>query len=175
MKTKSNNRPAGPAANLRKFASVLLAICFVLPVPTAGLAQDADGAKSNSGNGGQADGKQNMTRQIPQRTVGLEPGKVVRWTLRDAVLNALDKNVDIELERENVRLSQYDIVSALGFYDFSTSAAFSFLSAKNPNSFPSAEPRITSPRTTRLHITSARHRIYSVPAEYSALTLITAG
>ncbi len=137
MKTKSNNRPAGPAANLRKFASVFLAICFVLPVPTAGLAQDAAvGAKSNSGNGGQADGKQNMTRQIPQRTVGLEPGKVVRWTLRDAVLNALEKNVDIELERENVRLSQYDIVAALGFYDFSTSAAFSFLSAKSPNSFP---------------------------------------
>lgn len=136
MKTKSNNRPAGPAANLRKFASVFLAICFVLPVPTAGLAQDADGAKSNSDNGGQADGKQNMTRQIPQRTVGLEPGKVVRWTLRDAVLNALDKNVDIELERENVRLSQYDIVSAMGFYDFSTTASFNFLSAKNPNSFP---------------------------------------
>ncbi|MBK7597473.1 MAG: hypothetical protein IPJ07_02700 [Acidobacteria bacterium] len=139
-------------------------------MPTAGLAQDADGAKSNSDNGGQADGKQNMTRQIPQRTVGLERGKVVRWTLRDAVLNALDKNVDIELERENVRLSQYDIVSAMGFYDFSTSAAFSFLSAKNPNSFPFSGTTDNFTQNDTFSFNFGAHRTCSVPGAYSPLT-----
>ena len=44
-----------------------------------------------------------VLRPIPQRTVGLDPSKVVRWTLRDAILKALENNVDMELERENVR------------------------------------------------------------------------
>src|SRR5581483_4492983 len=56
-----------------------------------------------------------VSRPIPQRTVGLDPSKVVSWTLRDAILKALENNVDIELERENVRLAQYDIVAAQGF------------------------------------------------------------
>lgn len=58
-----------------------------------------------------------VARPIPERTVGLEPGKVVRWTLKDAILAALEKNVDIELERETVRFTQYDLIAAQGFYD----------------------------------------------------------
>src|SRR6476646_1728388 len=44
-----------------------------------------------------------LSRPVPERTVGLEPGKVVRWTMRDAIMAALDKNADIEIERENVK------------------------------------------------------------------------
>jgi HAE1 family hydrophobic/amphiphilic exporter-1 len=58
-----------------------------------------------------------VARPIPQRTVGLTPGKVVKWYLRDAIEAALQKNIDIELERENVRMMQYDIIAAQGFYD----------------------------------------------------------
>jgi HAE1 family hydrophobic/amphiphilic exporter-1 len=63
------------------------------------------------------DTKDIVARPIPQRTVGLEPGKIVKWTLRDAILAAYEKNVDIELEKENVRMMQYDLIQAQGFYD----------------------------------------------------------
>src|SRR5262245_846455 len=58
-----------------------------------------------------------VARPIPQRTVGLEPGKIKKWSLRDAIMTALESNVEIELERENVRLMQYDLIGAQGFYD----------------------------------------------------------
>jgi outer membrane protein len=58
-----------------------------------------------------------IARPIPERTVGLEAGKVVKWSLRDAILAALEKSVDIQLEQENVRMAQYDVISAQGFYD----------------------------------------------------------
>lgn len=78
---------------------------------------------------------QPVIRPIAERTIGLDPGKVVRWTLRDAILAALDKNVDIELERENVRLQQYDIIAAQGFYDPAVVATFQENRSSRPNSF----------------------------------------
>ena len=77
-----------------------------------------------------------LSKPIPQRTVGLEPGKLVRWTLRDAIIAALEKNVDIEIERENVKLAGYDIVVARGAYDTTAASTFNFESAKRPNTFP---------------------------------------
>jgi outer membrane protein len=58
-----------------------------------------------------------VARPVPERTVGLESGKVVKWSLRDAILAALEKNVDIQIEQENVRMGQYNLISAQGFYD----------------------------------------------------------
>ena len=43
------------------------------------------------------------SRPIPTRTIGLDPGKVISWTLRDAIIAGLEKNVDIEIEREKQR------------------------------------------------------------------------
>ncbi len=75
-----------------------------------------------------------VARPIPERTVGLEPGKIVRWTLRDAILAALDKNVDIELERENVRMTQYDLITAQGFYDPAMTSSILYGKAITPTS-----------------------------------------
>lgn len=76
-----------------------------------------------------------VSKPIPERTVGLEPGKILKWSLRDAVIAALEKNVDIEVERENVRLAQYDIDGARGFYDAVTTANIGYRALKNPNAF----------------------------------------
>ncbi len=54
---------------------------------------------------------------IPERSIGLEPGKIVRWSMRDAILAALENNVDIELEKTNVRMAQWSVLSAQGVYD----------------------------------------------------------
>lgn len=73
-----------------------------------------------------------LSRPIAARTVGLEPGKILRWTLRDAVMAGLEKNVDIELERENVRLAQFDIDSARGVYDPSATSFINYRKVKSP-------------------------------------------
>ena len=82
--------------------------------------------------------QQIVARPIPPRTVGLEPGKVVKWTLRDAITNALEKNIDIELERENVRLMQYDLIAAQGFYDPTTTSTILYNKSIRATSFRAA-------------------------------------
>ncbi|HZS08056.1 MAG TPA: TolC family protein [Blastocatellia bacterium] len=74
-----------------------------------------------------------QARPIPQRTIGLESGKVQRWTLRDAILAALDNNPDIELERVNVRKAQFDLFAAEGFYDPVATSSFNYNSQIVPN------------------------------------------
>src|SRR5262249_18047515 len=76
-----------------------------------------------------------VARPIPPRSVGLDPGKVVKWRLRDPILAALDKNVDIELQRENVRLMQYDLISAQGVSDPVTTSRILYNKSASPNSF----------------------------------------
>src|SRR5215813_11869159 len=73
-----------------------------------------------------------VARPIPPRTVGLEPGKVKQWSLRDAIMTALDNNVDIELERENSRLIQYDLIAAQGFYDPTTTSTILYNKSITP-------------------------------------------
>ncbi len=129
-------------AQTRRFASPVLAtICVLIasihvaaqnPAPTQPPTQTPAPIQPQTG--------QNppLSRPIPDRTVGLEPGKIVRWTMRDAVIAALDKNVDIELERENVRLAQWDVLAAQGFYDPLTSSTITY------NSFVQANTRLFS-------------------------------
>ena len=109
-----------PRAVARRITSLNLAPCLtvfcaifcasLVSMPAA--AQDTQATQSSP-----IDTKDIVARPIPERTVGLEPGKVVRWTLRDAILAAYEKNVDIELEKENVRMMQYDLIAFQGFYD----------------------------------------------------------
>jgi HAE1 family hydrophobic/amphiphilic exporter-1 len=76
-----------------------------------------------------------VSRPIPARTIGLDPGKVVKWSLRDAIMAALDKNVDIDLQRENVRLMQYDLISYQGVYDPVTTSRILYNKSTSPNAF----------------------------------------
>src|SRR5215475_2112713 len=73
-----------------------------------------------------------VARPIPLRTVGLEPGKVKKWSLRDAIMTALDNNVEIDLERENVRLMQYDLIAQQGYYDPTATSRILFNKSGTP-------------------------------------------
>src|SRR5262249_48823924 len=73
-----------------------------------------------------------VARPIPERTVGLEPGKIVRWTQKDAILAALDRNVDIDLEREKVRMTQFDLIAAQGFYDPTATSTLLYNKSASP-------------------------------------------
>ncbi|HEU0184403.1 MAG TPA: TolC family protein [Blastocatellia bacterium] len=79
-----------------------------------------------------------VSRPIPQRTVGLEPGKIVQWTLRDAILAALEKSVDIQLEQENVRMAQYSLISAQGAYDPTVSSTIIYNKSTQATAFRAA-------------------------------------
>jgi HAE1 family hydrophobic/amphiphilic exporter-1 len=72
-------------------------------------------------------------RPVPTRT----GGRIVRWSLRDALQAALEKNVDIEIERSQVRLASYDVRAAEGVYDRVSSVGVSYdaLTAANTRLF----------------------------------------
>jgi HAE1 family hydrophobic/amphiphilic exporter-1 len=110
----------------RALASLMLALCCA----AAAFAQDQATQQNTQ--------DQPVARPIPQRTVGLEPGKVVRWTLRDAILAVLENNPDIELERSNVRQAQYDLFAAEGVYDRVSTSGISY------NSFTQGNTRLFS-------------------------------
>ncbi len=74
-------------------------------------------------------------RPIPDRMVGVDPSNVVRWTLRDAIVKALEGNVDIQLERENVRLAEFDLLGARAVYDPSFTSSLTFSPQRFPNTF----------------------------------------
>jgi outer membrane protein len=101
-----------PSLNLTPYLTVFCAIFCASLISMPAAAQDTQATQNPP-----IDTKDIVARPIPLRTVGLEPGKIVKWTLRDAILAAYEKNVDIELEKENVRMMQYDLIAAQGFYD----------------------------------------------------------
>lgn len=119
-----------PGSIARKFAAMALAATCTLsgfaqtPAPPS-VPQTTDPSQ----------GIPPLNRPIPTRSVGLDPGKSVKWTLRDAILAALEKNIDIEVERESVRLAQFDIDSARGVYDFVGTSTISYTPDKRPNAF----------------------------------------
>src|SRR6266540_3803832 len=101
-----------PSLSLAPYLTVFCAIFCASLVSMPAAAQATQATQTPP-----IDTKDIIERTIPERTVGLEPGKIVKWTLRDAILAAYEKNVDIELEKENVRMMQYDLISFQGVYD----------------------------------------------------------
>src|SRR5262245_28673236 len=53
----------------------------------------------------------------PERRVGVRTSNRVSLTLREAVMTALENNRDIEIERLNARMNEFDLRAARGFYD----------------------------------------------------------
>jgi len=76
-----------------------------------------------------------LSEMVPDQLSGVDPSKVVRWTLRDAIIAALEKNPDIEINRENVRLAQFDLLSTQGVYGWTAASTIYYNSQKVPNAF----------------------------------------
>jgi HAE1 family hydrophobic/amphiphilic exporter-1 len=89
-----------------KSVSGLLAIVMLM-TPTA-LAQDNPQSAIRN--------PQSSNPQSEAR-VGVNPSKRVTLTLRDAMTMALENNRDIEVERLNVQMNEFDLRGAQGFYD----------------------------------------------------------
>lgn len=115
------------------FASLSLALCCAL-IATLPVTAQTQATQQNQQS--QTTPDDPVARPIPQRTVGLEPGKISRWTLRDAILAALENNPDIEIERSNVRQAGFDMLAAEGAYDPVSTQGFSYRSTTQPNTRP---------------------------------------
>ncbi|MCI0338084.1 MAG: TolC family protein [Acidobacteria bacterium] len=138
---------------VRQFASLGMALSCMLLMALAAAAQTSEPTQQPDQQSPQPQSTQTplVSRPIPERTIGLEPGKVVRWTVRDAIVAALENNVDIELERENTRLAQYDLLAAQGVYDPLTTSMINYnsVTAANTRLFSgTSAPATTSDTTT---------------------------
>jgi outer membrane protein len=91
------NQKANPVAGF---------LAMVLLITSTALAQDNPQSSTSKGRDPQSDGR-----------VGVNPSKRVTLTLRDAMTMALENNRDIEVERLNVQMNEFDLRGAQGFYD----------------------------------------------------------
>lgn len=69
---------------------------------------------------------------LPTERVGVDRSNVLRLALHDAILMALNSNIDIEVERGNVQIAQYDMAGSRGAYDPLLSSQFNFNSSVTP-------------------------------------------
>ncbi|MBI4749328.1 MAG: TolC family protein [Acidobacteria bacterium] len=69
---------------------------------------------------------------LPTERVGVDRSKVLKLALHDAILMALNSNIDIEVERGNVQIAQYDMEGSRGAYDPLLSSQFNFNSSVTP-------------------------------------------
>ena len=62
----------------------------------------------------------------PESRVGVDTSKRTRMTMREAVTIALENNRDIAIERENVKLNEWDVKAAQSPYDPTITASLNF-------------------------------------------------
>jgi HAE1 family hydrophobic/amphiphilic exporter-1 len=86
----------------------LVLVMIALMISSSANAQDSVNPQSASRTNGNP---QSETR------VGVNPSKRVTMTLRDAMLMALENNRDIEVERLNVQMNEFDLRASQGAYD----------------------------------------------------------
>lgn len=70
--------------------------------------------------------------------VGVDKAKRISLTLRDALTMALENNRDIEVERLNVQMTDYDLAASRGFYDPSLTASIFYDRRNTPVANPLA-------------------------------------
>jgi outer membrane protein len=98
----------------RQFASLVMALTCALLISLTAIAQTPVPPQQPTQ---QPTVQSPQSPPIPERSIGLEQDKVVRWTMREAILAAYENNLDIELEKTNVRMAQWNVLAAQGVYD----------------------------------------------------------
>ncbi|MBS1812688.1 MAG: TolC family protein [Acidobacteria bacterium] len=68
----------------------------------------------------------------PETRIGVDTTKRVKMTMREAVTTALENNRDIAIERENVKLNEWDVKGSQGFYDPAITGSFGYQRVNAP-------------------------------------------
>jgi len=96
-------------------ANIFSLCAFIFVVLIAPITFGQDNPQSATSNG------RNPQSEV---RVGVNPSKRMTLTLRDAMSMALENNRDIEIERLNVQMNEFDLRAAQGVYDPALSATF---------------------------------------------------
>ncbi len=102
------------AKGKRQKSKVILAACTMLIVAAGSvLAQDANF-------------KSQLSNLKSEQRVGVDSAKRQNLTLREAITLALENNRDIEIEKLNVQMNEFDVRGAHGAYDPSVSTGLNY-------------------------------------------------
>ena len=72
--------------------------------------------------------------EVTNERVGIRPGDERLLALQDAIAQALQNNLDIEQFRQSVRISEFNLFSLRGFYDYTSAADIGFRNSIIPSS-----------------------------------------
>lgn len=78
------------------------------------------------------------TTPTPETRVGVDAGKRILLTLREAITMALENNRDLEVERINVQLNEFDLRASQGVYDPLVGTNFAYDRRNTPVASPLA-------------------------------------
>src|SRR5688572_26528984 len=101
----------------------IVAVCLLvlmaqyLLVPTRAWAQaPADGTGNSSA--APQDNTQTFLDppkvDLPRERTGVNQNKVLNLALRDAITMALENNLDIQIEKDNIKIAEYNLLAAFG-------------------------------------------------------------
>ena len=68
----------------------------------------------------------------PESRIGVDNNKRVMLTMREAVTLALENNRDIAVERENIKLGEWDLKATKGVYDPNIAASLNYQRVNAP-------------------------------------------
>ncbi|MBL8151071.1 MAG: TolC family protein [Blastocatellia bacterium] len=71
---------------------------------------------------------------LPTDRTGVDPTKKLQLSLKDAISMALQQNLDVQIERDNVKIAEYNLLGSLGVYDIQVGSSFNI----NDTTFPVA-------------------------------------
>ncbi|MEW6732715.1 MAG: TolC family protein [Acidobacteriota bacterium] len=70
--------------------------------------------------------------ELSRERTGVDPNKTLNLSLREAVTMALEHNLDIQVEKDNIKIAEYNLLAALGVYDIFTGAEFGYRRSTTP-------------------------------------------
>lgn len=75
----------------------------------------------------------NINAEVPTLRTGVDPTKIMKLSMQDAVIMALEHNLGIKADQENIRLAQYDLDGAFGVYDLTIGSGIDFRRSSSPS------------------------------------------
>lgn len=73
-----------------------------------------------------------FTDDLPTTRVGVDKNKVLKLSVDEAVLRLLTNNLDVQLEKDNVKQVEFNLQSAKGVYDYFLKSNFGYSASRLP-------------------------------------------
>jgi outer membrane protein len=102
-------------------------------------------------------------KPVMQERVGVDPNQILRLSLHDAILMVLQNNNDIQVQRTNVQIADYNLEGQRGRYDMVVDLSTQWSNSKSPI----AQPNITFDSSGSLFIEGGQAYSYNEVLNYT--------